>query len=296
MDTATIKLPPDLEGPSLSQLAAAIVKTAKNGWPAKLTFDFSTLSFIRPSGVAFLSNLIYWLEEKGTKVTLQVEGAKAAPIEFLDDSLFFEQHCGKKLNSSASPRSTTRPLVRIAHKNSHEWLRTNFVPWLAERLEITKASLHTIQVCISELFNNIQDHTRYDIGCVFVQHFPNENRVICSISDMGLGIPKKIREKMPNLSDSEAILKAVEPGFTTKSKPSNQGIGLDYLLNAVVIRNGGSVTIYSGSDYVKFFRRKNEMSHVKKIDAGFCPGTTIDLEFRTDTIENVPDEREDLEW
>jgi hypothetical protein len=31
-------------------------------------------------------------------------------------------------------------------------------------------------------------------------------------------------------------------------------------------------------------------------DVGFCPGTTIDINLRTDTIEEVPDEREDLQW
>jgi hypothetical protein len=53
-----------------------------------------------------------------------------------------------------------RPLQKIAQKDSHAWLETNFVPWLAARLKITEASLYTFKACISELFNNIQDHTQ----------------------------------------------------------------------------------------------------------------------------------------
>ena len=31
-------------------------------------------------------------------------------------------------------------------------------------------------------------------------------------------------------------------------------------------------------------------------DVGFCPGTTIDISLRTDTLEVLPDEREELQW
>jgi hypothetical protein len=59
-------------------------------------------------------------------------------------------------------------------------------------------------------------------------------------------------------------------------------------------RNGGQVTIYSCSSIVRFERRKNVIKPVALADVGFCPGTTIDI--RTDTIEQLPDEREGLQW
>ena len=31
-------------------------------------------------------------------------------------------------------------------------------------------------------------------------------------------------------------------------------------------------------------------------NVGFCPGTTIDINLRTDLIEQLPEEREELEW
>jgi anti-sigma regulatory factor (Ser/Thr protein kinase) len=171
------------------------------------------------------------------------------------------------------------------------------VPWLANRLSITKASLADIRSCISELFHNIEDHTEYDIGSIFVQHYPQEKRVLISLSDFGLGIPTKVREVAANLSDPQAIEKAVEEGFTTKSRTTNKGFGLNSLLKTAVIRNGGEVTVYSGKGIVRFFRR-NEKSWRSFVfeDVGFCPGTTIDINLRTDAIEILPDKREDLEW
>ena len=210
MSPAVIILPAQFKGPTLSKVAADVINCASSdGLPGELMFDFSKLGFIRPAGVVFLSNLLWWLHHKGTKVELTGLAKLTAPLKFLDDSLFFEQHTGKKLHDFASPRSTTRPLVRIAHKDSHAWLETNLVPWLAVRLGIPEASIYKFRVCVSELFNNIQDHTELEIGSIFVQHFPQERTVTISVSDFGPGIPKKIREKVPEISDADAIIEAV---------------------------------------------------------------------------------------
>lgn len=44
------------------------------------------------------------------------------------------------------------------------------------------------------MLNNIKDHTEFDIGSIFAQHFPNKKEVVISVSDFGLGIPDKVRE------------------------------------------------------------------------------------------------------
>ena len=116
------------------------------------------------------------------------------------------------LRAEASPRITTRPLVKIAHEQSHAWLQGNLVPWLADRMGITQASLFSFKACVSELFNNIQDHSQFDIGSIFVQHFPNEKSVTISLSDFGIGIPAKVQQLLPGVSDSGAILEAVKEG------------------------------------------------------------------------------------
>jgi hypothetical protein len=210
--------------------------------------------------------------------------------------LFFEQHCGEKLRAHASPRSTTRPLVKIAHEQSRAWLEADLLPWLAGRIGITEASLYSFKNCVAELFNNIQDHTQLNIGSIFVQHFPAEDAVTIALSDFGIGIPAKVQEKLPGVTDSRAITEAVKEGFTTKSSPRNKGIGLDYLLKTVVLGNGGYVTIYSRNGIVRFRKVGTKITPHAFGGVGFCPGTTFELCLRTDTIEVLPDEKEDLEW
>jgi anti-sigma regulatory factor (Ser/Thr protein kinase) len=175
-------------------------------------------------------------------------------------------------------------------------LGTSLVPWLAGRLAITQASIYPIKACVSELFNNIKDHTRYDIGSIFVQHFPRENRIIIALSDFGLGIPERVRTICPTLSDSAAIIQAVQDGFTSRSTQGNKGVGLDYLLKTIVLANGGSVTIYSRDGIVRFERQGTTILPIVLTSEGFCPGTTIDIEIRTDAIVVLPDEDEELTW
>ncbi|WP_315742205.1 ATP-binding protein [Bradyrhizobium sp. SZCCHNR1075] len=296
MTIPVLTLPSQLNSSAIATLAEDAAKLAAAGWPPELQIDFRSLGFVRPAGVVFLSNLISWLYNQGTKVTLVNIDLNTQALIFLDDSLFFEQHCGAKRRVVAAPRATTRPLKRIAHADAHAWLRLDLIPWLAGRLGTTTASLHPFQNCIAELFNNIQDHTRYDIGTIFAQHFPRENRVYVTLSDMGVGIPFNVKTAFPQLSDYEAIVKATEYGFSTKPTPRNQGIGLDYLIKQVVGQNQGTVTFCSGYSIVRFEPGIAGIQNQQLWSTGFCPGTTVDIVLRTDTIAYVPDEPEDLEW
>lgn len=67
MTNPVIKLPAQFDGQTLAKVAADVVASCREGFPDKLIFDFAQLDFIRPAGVVFLSNLINWLSEKGTK-------------------------------------------------------------------------------------------------------------------------------------------------------------------------------------------------------------------------------------
>ncbi len=280
----------------MSWLVRDAIRNSPDRVPDEIAFNFGELEFIKPTGVVFLSNFIHWLREQGCHVRFEGLTARSPALRYLDDSLFFEQHFGKKLNQAAKPRSTTRPLVKIANRESYAWLDRNLLPWLSSQTEIPESSFLRLRICLSELFNNIQHHTQYDIGSVFAQHFPNEKEIVVALSDFGCGIPASVRTKLPELSDSDAVLQAVREGFTTQSRSTNKGAGLDYLLRCVVGAHRGSVTIYSHRAMVRFEGGGTNISAKAFRDVGFSPGTTIEIGLKTGAIEVISEESEDFTY
>lgn len=259
-----------------------------------IIFDFTTLKFILPVGITVLSNLIGRLRRNGTRVTFKYDfpdrSKKSCPMAFLDDSMFFHHYLHETLDPSSKLRPTTLPLANVAYSNSFQYL-SNAMTWLSKKLFLTKKSLADIETALKEIFNNIQDHSSEHEGSVFIQHYPNENKVTLSISDFGVGIPFNIQKLHPFLSDGEAIKMAIREGFTTKTTPRNRGAGLDLLLHNVVKNNCGEVYIHSNHGILCC---KNDgfgnMDISYENVEGFYPGTLLDIQFRTDTIENVEEE------
>lgn len=264
--------------------------------PSKVIFDFGNLRFVRPCGVVFLSNVTKFLERNGCAVSFEKMDITNEAIRFLDDSLFFQQHIGKKLDERSKPRKTTRRLVEVLHTESHDWTRNTFIPWLSECAQIEAHDLSELATCLSELFNNIDDHTELDVGSVFAQWYPKEERVIVAVADFGVGIPVTVARVCEGLTDNEAIEKAFELEFTARSTPRNRGIGLHFLLENVVKNLSGRLEVNSANGSVIFQKDGDFFKVVPYTKDGYCPGTLIVLEFGTSGIEKTEGKLEDFQW
>lgn len=262
-----------------------------------IKFNFRTLSYIEPTGITILSNLFQWLIKRGVRVTTitpsAIKGGKNCPITYLDDSMFFMQYIKRTLTPHAKVRPTTRPLEHIAYSNSYQWLPQTFMPWLANQLGVGITSLDEIKVSIEEIFNNIKDHSSENIGCIYAQHYPKVNQLKISISDFGVGIPTVVQRKHP-LSDREALEKAIENGFSTRSTPGNRGAGLNNILTAVINVNRGSVNIHSNKGIIECIPGDNGIQSSSYVASGFYPGTLIEIVLNTNNI--FENEEEDFEW
>ncbi|MDF1511354.1 ATP-binding protein, partial [Robertmurraya sp. DFI.2.37] len=219
-----------------------------------IEFNFRSLSYIEPSGITILSNLFEWLLKREVKLKSitpkELPGGKYCPLTYLDDSMFFKRYINKTLRTHARVRPTTRPLELIEYANSHQWLPNTFIPWLANQLNVTETSIDEFKVAIEEIFNNINDHSSENIGCIYAQHYPNMNALKISISDFGIGIPTAVQQKYPNYSDKEALQKAIENGFSTESTPGNRGAGLNNILTSVLTDNKGTIHIHSNKGII----------------------------------------------
>jgi len=290
----TFTLPRRLEGANVFKQLSMFLEQ-NDPLPKVVKIDFSKVTFIRPSNVVFLSNFSQWLHVNGCKVRYVGMNVARDSIKYLDDSLFFEQHLGKKLDSSSQCRKTTLPLQNVARVESHNWLESEFLPWVMNHSGLNKSSLAEVKTCLQELLNNISDHTDYDYGCLFSQWYPKEKQIIVSVADFGIGIPNTVRTIKPNLADCDAIELAAQYGFSAKSTPRNRGAGLDTLIANIVEDFDGKVMIRSNSGLVKFAKR-GDSRYISKYDAvGWCIGTTIEMVIPTNQIP-VVEEEESFEW
>ncbi len=103
----------------------------------------------------------------------------------------------------------------------------------------THLSLDPLAIAHKEVFNNIFDHSKSPIdGYVLTQRFPSRQVIETAICDFGVGIPTTInnywmRTKGRELTERNALAKALERSMTVESKKHNRGFGLDNLINQV---------------------------------------------------------------
>jgi len=290
-------LPGRFNRASMYQLIGDIIDQDQLPKSEKVILNFSTLGFIEPVGVTVLSNVTEWLLKKGVHLTYRTPSDlnSRESLRYLDDSLFFRRYVGEKFRPTAKPRNTTIPLELVTYQESYRWFE-KILYWLSLKLNVSTRALSTIKVCLQEIFNNINDHSQENIGCVTAQHYPRNNCIVVAISDFGVGIPYNIQKIHPSLSDHLALQKASEEGVSTKSNPQNRGAGLDTLIYNVVKNNQGGVYIHSNSGILNCTYNGAQVGKLPLRADGFYPGTLIEIVFKTDTIGNILDSEEEFEW
>lgn len=270
----------------------------------QVNFDFMNLGFIEPDGVVTISNLVKYCEWYNYEIFYSYPKEYVArprsfrAIDYLDDSLFFEKIFGTKLHPGSSPRDTTNGIEFLSTDRFNKSYVDETIAWIKTNVHLQDKSFGQLDTALSEIFNNIIDHSASAIGgTVFAQHYPSLNKITLCISDFGIGIANKIKTKFPIENDWDAIVHATKPKVTTASTPRNRGMGLDNLVN-IMMYNQGSVKIVSNWGEFEYNYRYSDSIYPGKISAGetddYYQGTLITLNFRTDTLE--VEEEEEFEW
>ncbi|KWC88860.1 STAS domain-containing protein [Burkholderia cepacia] len=291
----TVPLPAYFNKETMYGLVSQVLDEGHNARCKVIYLDFAPLKFIDSAGVTVLSNLIEFLKKVGAKTYFKGHKTLHTPVQFLDDSGFFRQYLGYDLQQGAAVRATTLPLQLVEYSRSYGYMENRLVPWLANALETEERALSTVKVCFQEIFNNINDHSQVNIGCIFAQHYPNKDLIQITVSDFGVGIPYRVQQLEGNLSDQQAIARASEQGFTTQTTVRNRGAGLHVLVQNVAARNDGAVMIHSRRGILTCVRGRDGVKRTPRPAKGFYPGTLIQLALHTNTF--VSDEiDEEFEW
>lgn len=302
----TLILPRRLNQSSVCSFYSQELSRIQEENPEKISFNFSGLEFIDPSGVVTLWNMVELFEkEYGCEIYYRTpKDFKTKPsfyraINYLDDSLFFQKVMGEKLHPGSWERSTTNGLEKLHAGRFNQSYIDKTILWLKQSVSLKSKSFSFLGTVFSELFNNINDHSQSPVGgCVFAQHYPNNREITLCIGDAGRGIADSMREKFAYDNNGKRLDKdwllidyATNHKVSTKSKPNNRGLGLDNLLG-IMKSNKGIIKILSNAGVLEY-NYTNQKKNLCEAN-GFYSGTLVFLTFRTDTLE--VEEEEDLEW
>lgn len=131
---------------------------------------------------------------------------------------------------------------------------------------------------VFEIFSNAVGHSRTELGIFSCgQFFPKRKRLDFSVADLGIGIPRNVKENARlDLTAEAAIAWATEGRNTTKKGRIPGGLGLK-LLREFIALNRGRIQIVSGSGYWLSWKGR---VHKAPLRHAF-PGTVVSLEIDT---------------
>lgn len=148
--------------------------------------------------------------------------------------------------------SETVPLE--VHRTT-DWFCTSvpFVRLIRRHVDMSEDAEEYLRICINESLQNVEDHARSPIGAVTcARYIAGYCHIRLAVVDRGLGILTTLRQRHPDTRDaSEALRRVVEGGYSSMSRPSNQGVGISNLA-MIVKQMGGTVNILSGNAMAVF--------------------------------------------
>lgn len=260
-------------------------KTLFNIWneykdTRNLQIDFSNCRFLRQNAVAFLGGMIYNIQSRGGKVSINYNSMASdilmnlAQNGFLsaigEDVLSWEGNSIPfRHDKSYSPDSITRYL-------RDQWLGRGWV-------YVSDTLADTIIGTVWEIYANAFEHSCSSQGVFSCgQYYPNLKKLSLSVVDFGIGIPQSVRRYLdpreyPDLISSvDALEMAFQSGFTTKPKDS-RGLGLQFLKEFIQLFEG-KMDVYSHeahgivlSGHEKYYERR-----------AFFEGTIVNITLKCD--------------
>ena len=145
--------------------------------------------------------------------------------------------------------------VLYKYNQDREDLQSKFIEMVYKVLKPTQGVKDGIAYPISELVDNIFDHSKVNEGWVFAQHYPTKGYVDLCIVDRGRGIANSYKEEKNMLVDDKSAIKMALQGESTKPEKS-RGFGIISskcivcdCLDGEFVLISGSAALYSSKQH-----------------------------------------------
>lgn len=250
---------------------------------SQLLVDFNNVRFMDTDDFVVLACLIESFYIKGCEI--QFEGGTARFNQHLFNIKFKEywKEGFDRNKFTPSHNKTTLCLWKISENMTYSY--SDYARQYFDLFAKNK-DLNPLASNMDEVFNNIFDHSKSPVtGYIITQYYPKYNMLSFSVCDFGIGIPTSINESDTDqefdFEDWEAILKALEMGFSINSTPRNRGFGLNNILEFTESSNG-RLLIISNNGIVE--KKAGDKYQARISDFNFT-GTLIKVEVDLNTFE-----------
>lgn len=227
--------------------------------------------------IVTLSCLIDYAKKQGVLVYLRIEDKDLRGYIFNDVRI--RQYWKEKKDEVFSiPEAQPFNLWRIEEK-----YYTNYAMALNrffERTYFEGKDLSGLNSCISELFQNIIDHSEANGNAFFAISYDKAGEQIdIAICDFGVGIPYTLRKQFKE--DTSALKESLTPGVSARTKEHNMGYGMDNIVSTMSKRD--IIRIISNK---AFLVKSKSKEYVFSLPYDF-KGTLIYLTVSTNSFEDL---------
>jgi hypothetical protein len=244
-------------------------------------------AFLRPMDILILTEFIIYQLKTSGEVNLVVENQ---PVKNYLQAIGLLEFCSENHFSPSEileiPSYTAMPIRRVNRETMNYYIQKTqgffqtFCPG---------KDLGVLQIALSELINNVYDHSKSPIDCyVFCQFYRQRRTIVIAVADLGYGIPLTVNGFLKSqglgiLSQFAAIEWALKLHKTTRSEPYNAGKGLDTIASFVQAIDG-SWKLFSDDVKMESSQQGNQFSPnpIKNFT-----GTVIEISIKVDNLTDI---------
>jgi anti-anti-sigma regulatory factor len=220
----------------------------------ELCLDFSDVDHVYVVGLAALAA---WCRKIG--LSPQIVGTSQRTEEYLDLIGFSKVSTGGISPYSQSDARYALAMEPILADTKPDTVASRLVGIVDHHMHLSKNQRTGLIVLFAELIENIGRHAAASIALACAQVYPEKHKLTICVVDLGMGI----RQSMLSASN-EALIQRINQGESAvelacapliTSKPDkHSGYGL-YVATDLIVRNGGTLRVFSGNEILTCYRK-----------------------------------------
>lgn len=252
---------------------------------AEYEIDVTNIDFFLPKHILMLVKFFVVQNFLGKDSTLTANDKNGWYLEVIKLADFCNTNF-KESRSLDRTILTAIPIKRIDTNNLNQYIR-EALSFFAKYCDGKDTSV--LDICISELINNVSDHSESEYGSyIFSQYYSKGNKIMFAVSDLGIGISDSVNRYLANngletLSNIDAVKWSLVKGQSAKSRKHNAGLGMYNILN--YLRDIGTIEIFS-DDVLTTIYFNGKYTFTKNYIKNFI-GTLIEITIYIDKMENL---------